>query len=158
GGGTSGGGTTSSGSSGQSSSSSSSSGQSGGTANQQPGVQNPQQLPPGAQNRNQLPPGLQNRQQLPPGKAMRTNIMALLTNQASTFTNRGHFTNGFAGNTNQFGNTNLPPTGGTNRVFSTNHFDHRHFDRSRFRDEAITPADQSLLIRIKQTIITEISV
>jgi osmotically-inducible protein OsmY len=111
-------------------------------------VQNPQQLPPGAQNRQQLPPGL----------AMRTNNVGTITNQASTFTNRGHFTNGFAGNTNQFGNTNLPPTGGTNRVFSTNHFDHRHFDQSSFRDEAITPADQSLLIQIKQTIITEISV
>jgi osmotically-inducible protein OsmY len=46
----------------------------------------------------------------------------------------------------------------TNRIYWTNRFDSRHFDHSRFRDEAITPNDQSLLIRIRQTIITEISV
>ena len=139
--------------------------QTGAGVNQQQGVQNPRQLPPpGLQNRNQLPPGLQNRQplppglqreQLPPGLAMRTNQVPGGT------TNSGDFTNRFAGRTNRFGSgTNLSPTGssGTNRVFSTNHFDFRHFDRMRFRDHAGTPADQSLLIRIKQTITTEISV
>jgi osmotically-inducible protein OsmY len=107
------------------------------------------------QNPNQLPPGLQNRQQLPPGQViMRTNV-GTFTNQAG-FTNQGPFTNHFA-RTNHF-DTNMSPTGRTNRFDSTNHFDHRHFDRSRFRDQATTPADQSLLIRIRQTIITEISV
>lgn len=148
-GGASGGATTSSGSSGQ------------GTVNSQTGVQNPQnpqQVPPGLQNRNQLPPGLQNRQQLPPGLG-RTNFTAGFTNQAA-FTNQGSFTNGLAGGTNGFGNTNLTPTGmdGTNRIYWTNRFDSRQFDRSRFRDEAITPTDQALLIRIRQTITTQISV
>lgn len=156
GGGTSGGATVNGGTT-----SSGNNGQNNGTANQ-PNPQN-RQIPPGLQNRNQLPPGLQNqdplppglqREQLPPGLAMRTNQLT------GTVTNRGFFTNRFAGNTNQFGDTNLSPTGtsGTNRVFGTNHFDFRHFDRSSFRDEAITPTDQSLLIRIKQTITTEISV
>jgi hypothetical protein len=117
-------------------------------------LQNRNQLPPGLQNREQLPPGLQ-REQLPPGLAMRTNITGGFTNQ-TTFTNQGAFTNQFAG-TNRF-DTNLFPTGRTNRFGSTNRFDFRQFDRSRFRDEAITPTDQSLLIRIRQTITTEISV
>jgi hypothetical protein len=124
--------------------------------NSQTGVQNPQnpqQPQTGAQNPNQLQPGQQNRQQLPPRFVMRTNVGAF-TNQAD-FTNHA-FTNQFAG-TNHF-DTNMSPTGRTNRFNSTNHFDHRHFDRSRFRDQATTPADQSLLIRIKQTIITEISI
>jgi osmotically-inducible protein OsmY len=158
GGGASGGATTSSGSSGQSST----------TVNSQTGVQNPQnpqQVQPGLQNRNQLPPGMQNRQPLPPGTQQRplppgfgrTNFTAGFTNQP-TFTNQNPHTNGLAQGTNQFG-TNLPPTGrGTNHFSSTNRFDHRHFDRDRFRDEAITPSDQTLLIRIKQTIITQISV
>ena len=167
GGGTSGGAATSGGSSGQSSTTVG--GQGTTTINPQTGVQNPQnprQVPPGLQNRNQLPPGLQNREQLPPGLqreqlppglAMRTNITGGFTNQAS-FTNQSSFTNDLAG-TNGFGSTNLSPTGaGTNRVFSTNRFDFRHFDRNRFRDEAITPTDQSLLIRIRQTLTTEISV
>lgn len=156
-GGTAGGGTTSS------------SGQTGATINQQQGVQNPQQLPPGLQNRNQLPPGLQKREQLPPGLqreqlppglAMRTNGVGLRTNEFLGRATNGFFTNRFAGLTNRFGDTNLSPTGnsGTNRVFSTNHFDFRHFDRDRFRDHATTPTDQSLLIRIKQTITTEISI
>jgi len=147
GGGTTGGGTSSSGTSGQGTT----------TSGQQPTVPNPQQLPPGLQNQNPLPPGLQNREQLPPG-LQRGGVMA--TNHfGRTFTNQGNFTNGFARRTNQFGNTNMSPTGGdTNRVFSTNHFDFRHFDRSHFKDSATTPADQSLLIRIKQTITTEISV
>jgi osmotically-inducible protein OsmY len=156
GGGTSGGATTSG-------------GQNTGTAGQQPGVQNgrqvpPQQVPPGLQNRNELPPGLQNRDQLPPG-LQRDQLppgLAMRTNQLTgAATNQGFFTNRFAGRTNQFGaNTNLSPTGnaGTNSVFSTNRFDFRNFDRTRFRDEAITPADQSLLIQIKQTITTEIAV
>jgi osmotically-inducible protein OsmY len=151
GGGTSGGATTSSGSSGQSST----------TVNSQTGVQNPQNPQvPGVQNPNQLPPGLQNRQQLPPGTPMRGQVRpGAVTNQfTGGFTNQNSFTNEFAGRTNQFG-TNLPPTGrGTNHFSSTNGFDFRHFDRNRFRDEAITPSDQTLLIRIKQTIITEISV
>jgi osmotically-inducible protein OsmY len=164
GGGTGGGGTTGGGTTGGATTSS---GQSSTTVNSQTGVQNPQnpQQQPGMQNRNQLPPGSQNRQQLPPGTqggqivpptlAGRTNFTAGFTNQAA-FTN-GAFTNQFAG-TNRFG-TNMSPTGrGTNHVFSTNHFDFRHFDRNRFRDEAITPGDQTLLIRIRQTIITQISV
>jgi len=168
GGGASGGGTSGGGASGGAATSSGSSGQSSTTVNSQTGVQNPQnpqqvppglqnrnQLPPGTQNRQQLPPGLQNRQQLPPGLG-RTNFTAGFTNQAA-LTNQSTFTNDLTGGTN-FG-TNMSQTGrGTNRVFSTNHFDHRHFDRTRFRDEAITPADQALLIRIRQTIITEISV
>jgi osmotically-inducible protein OsmY len=100
-----------------------------------------------------LPPGLQNPQR------------GAFTNQAG-FTNQGAFTNRFAGRTNRFGSdTNLSPTGrsGTNGFSSTNGFRHRdfdrdHFDRDRFRDEASTPSDRSLLIQIKQTIITQISV
>jgi osmotically-inducible protein OsmY len=154
GGGTSGGATTSSGSGGQNST----------TVNPQTGVQNPQnppQVPPGVQNPNQFPAGLQNPQQLPPGSQMRGQVpgRGAVTNQfTSGFTNQNSFTNEFAGRTNQFG-TNLPPTGrGTNHFSSTNRFDSRHFDHNRFRDEAITPGDQTLLIRIRQTIITEISV
>lgn len=118
-----------------------------------PGLQNRGQLPPGLQNREQLPPGLQ-REPLPHGLSTRTNqFTAGSTNQVS-------FSNSFAGNTNQFGDTNLSPTGrsGTNRVFSTNTFNSRQFDRSRFRDVATTATDQNLLIKIKQTITTEISV
>jgi osmotically-inducible protein OsmY len=146
GGGAVGGGTTSSGAGAQGNA----------TVNPQTGVQNPQQVPPVRQNPNQLPPGLQNQQQLPPGLQREQSPPGL-----GASTNQGSFTNQFAGNTNRFGSgTNMSPTGaaGTNRVYSTNHFDHRHFDHAGFRDEAITPADQSLLIRIKQTIITEISV
>lgn len=125
-----------------------------GTENQNlpPGLQNRQQLPPGLQNRQQLPPGLQRREQLPPGLAMRTNSVGAFTNGAA-------FTNRFAGMTNRF-DTNLSPTGnfGTNRVFSTNTFSFTNFNSTTFRDEATTPADQSLLIQIKQTIITQISV
>jgi osmotically-inducible protein OsmY len=169
GGGAGGGGTSGGGTAGGATTSTSGSAQTGGTVNQQ-GVQNPQQLPPGLQNRNQLPPGLQNREQLPPGLqrgqlppglAMRTNGVGLRTNEFLGRATNGFFTNRFAGGTNRFGsNTNLSPTGnsGTNRVFGTNHFDFRHFDRDRFRDHATTPTDQSLLIRIRQTITTEISI
>jgi osmotically-inducible protein OsmY len=149
GGGTSGGATTSSGSSGQ------------GTVNPQTGVQDPQNpQQPGQQNRNQLPPGLQNPQQLPPITPRGQLPRAMGTNFTDGFTNQPSSTNGLAGGTNGFGNTNLTPTGpdGTNRIYWTNRFDHRHFDRSHFRDEAITPSDQSLLIRIRQTITTEISI
>lgn len=134
------------------------------TVNSQTGVQNPQQVPPGQQNPNQLPPGLQNRQQLPPGPPMQGQVppsRSVGTNQfTGGYTNQSSSTNQFAGGTNGFGNTNLTPTGmdATNRIYWTNRFDSRHFDHSRFRDEAITPADQSLLIRIRQTITTEISV
>jgi len=141
------------------------SGQSRTTVNPQTGVQNQQQVPP---NRNQLPPGVQNREQLPPGSQLQGQVPPrnVGTNAFTQgFTNQGAFTNGLAGGTNGFGNTNLSPTGRnfTNHTSGTNgsdsrHFDRDHFDRDRFRDEAITPGDQSLLIRIKQTIITEISV
>jgi osmotically-inducible protein OsmY len=117
-------------------------------------------LAPGLQNRQQLPPGLQNRQQLPPGLAMRTNNVGVFSNQMA-FTNQAAFTNQFASRTNRFGSdTNLSPTGrfGTNRFSGTNHFRPRDFDRDRFRDEASTPSDRTLLIQIKQTIITQISV
>jgi osmotically-inducible protein OsmY len=159
GGGASGGATTSSGSSGQGST----------TVNPQTGVQNPQnpqnpqqvpppvQLPPGLQNRRQLPPG-QQPQPFPPG-VQPNQFKGGVTNQAFS-TNQNTSTNDFAGRTNRFGDTNLFPTGRnfTNQFHGTNGFDPKHFDRSRFRDEAVTPADQSLLIRIKQTITTEISV
>src|SRR5262249_8684123 len=97
-----------------------------------------------------LPPGTQ-RGQVPGRDAV--------TNQF-TDPNQGAFANRFTGGTNRFGDTNLTPTGpdATNRIYCTNRFDSRHFDRDRFRDEAITPSDQTLLIRIRQTIITEISV
>jgi osmotically-inducible protein OsmY len=151
GGGASGGAATSSGSSGQGSTT---------TVNPQTGVQNPQnpqnpqQVPPPIQ----LPPGMQNRRQLPPGTQPQPFPPGVRTNQfMGGITNQNASTNGFARGTNQFG-TNMSPTGRTNHFSSTNRFDHRHFDRSRFRDEAITPSDQSLLIRIRQTITTEISV
>jgi len=134
------------------------------TVNSQTEVQNPQQVPPGQQNPNQLPPGLQNRQPLPPGSPMQGQVAprrGVGTNQfTGGFTNQRSSTNQFAGGTNGFGNTNLTPTGpdSTNRIYWTNSFDSKNFDHSRFRDEAITPADQSLLIRIRQTITTEISV
>ncbi len=103
------------------------------------------------QNRN-LPPGLQNRQQLPPGFQNRHQMV---------FTNQSGFTNQFAGGTNRFGSdTNLSPTGrfGTNRFSSTNTFSFTNFNSTTFHDEATTPADRGLLIRIRQTIITQISV
>jgi osmotically-inducible protein OsmY len=150
-GGASGGGTTTSGSA-----STQNGVQNGATVNPNlaPGLQNRQQLPPGLQNRQQLPPGLQNRQQLPPGLAMRTN-------NVSAFTNQNRFTNQFAGRTNRFGSdTNLSPTGrfGTNGFASTNTFSFTNFNSTTFRDEATTPADRSLLIQIRQTIITQISI
>jgi hypothetical protein len=116
-----------------------------------PGLQNHQQLPPGLQNRQQLPPGLQRPQALPPGGG--TNRMA--------FTNETSFSNRFAGRTNRFGSdTNLSPTGrfGTNHFSSTNTFSFTNFNRATFRDEAVTPADRSLLIQIRQTIITQSSI
>lgn len=115
-------------------------------------VNHNQSVPPGLQNRQQLPPGLQNRQQLPPG---------LQNRQQMVFTNQSGFTNQFAGRTNRFGSdTNLSPTGrfGTNRFSSTNRFSFTNFNSTTFHDEAATPADRGLLIRIRQTIITQISV
>jgi len=154
GGGASGGASTSSGSSGQSSTTV------GGQTTVNP--QNPPQLPPNLQKRNQLPPNSQIPRTLPPGSQIHGQGPAdgVATNQfTGGITNQGSFTNDFAGRTNRFGGgTNLFPTGRTNRFDSTNRFDFRHFDQSRFRDEAITPTDQSLLIRIRQTITTEISV
>lgn len=128
-----------------------------GNGAQNNGTVNPN-IPPGQQNRQALPPGLQNRQQLPPG--LQNRHMNVSTNQGATFTNQ------LAEGTNQFGSdTNLSPTGrfDTNRFSPTNHFrsrefDRDRFDRERFRDEAGTPSDRSLLIQIKQTITTKISV
>jgi osmotically-inducible protein OsmY len=158
-----GGGASSGGTSGGTATSSGAGAQGNANVNSQTGVQNPQQVP-SQQNPNQLPPGSQNRQQLPPGSPMQGQVpprRGVGTNQfTGGFTNQSSSTNQFTGGTNGFGNTNLTPTGpdSTNRIYSTNSFDSRHFDYSRFRDEAITPADQSLLIRIRQTITTEISV
>lgn len=108
--------------------------------------------PPGLINRNQLPPGLQNRP-LPPGLsnrfAARSNFLA--TNQFGINSNL-QSTNQFGMTTNEEAESNgFSPTGaasGTNQLNSN----------LVFQDEAETPADQSLLVTLRQKVQVQLGI
>lgn len=84
----------------------------------------------------------------------RTNMQSLGTNLSAFGTNAyTHMTNGWTWLSNRFRGTNLSPTGGiTNRMYGTNGISTTNGASLQMRDDAVTPADQTRLLQIRQRV------